>query len=53
MIVYSIEKSMKAFLIVLHAAYRKEVPAKVLWYFPFIPRFRCMFQSSQTAKDLT
>ena len=35
------------------AAYRKGVPAKVLWYFPPIPRFRHLFQSSQTAKDLT
>ncbi|XP_052297107.1 uncharacterized protein LOC127902292 [Citrus sinensis] len=35
------------------AAYRKGVPAKVLWYFPPIPRFRRLFQSSQTAKDLT
>ncbi|XP_024046507.1 uncharacterized protein LOC112100875 [Citrus clementina] len=35
------------------AAYRKGVPTKVLWYFPPIPRFRRLFQSSQTAKDLT
>ena len=33
--------------------YRKGVPAKVLWYFPPIPRFKCMFQSLETAKDLT
>ncbi|KAK9212492.1 hypothetical protein WN943_001874 [Citrus x changshan-huyou] len=35
------------------AAYRKGVPTKVLWYFPPILRFRRLFQSSQTAKDLT
>lgn len=35
------------------AAYRKGVPAKALQYFPLIPRFRCVFQSSQTDKDLT
>ncbi|KAK9204212.1 hypothetical protein WN943_014470 [Citrus x changshan-huyou] len=28
------------------AAYRNGVPAKVLWYFPLIPRFRRLFQSS-------
>ena len=30
-----------------------QVPAKVLWYFPHIPRFKHMFQSSQTAENLT
>ena len=30
----------------------KGVPAKVLWYFPLIPRFRRMFQSPETANDL-
>ena len=30
----------------------KGVPAKVLWYFPPIPRFRRMFQSLKTANDL-
>ncbi|XP_063941378.1 uncharacterized protein LOC135149567 [Daucus carota subsp. sativus] len=29
------------------------VPAKVLWYFPLIPRLRTLFSSAQTAKDLT
>ncbi|RVW62423.1 hypothetical protein CK203_064180 [Vitis vinifera] len=29
---------------------KKGVPAKVLWYFPPIPRFKRMFQSSETAK---
>lgn len=29
------------------------VPAKVLWYFPLIPRLRNLFNSPQTAKDLT
>ncbi|XP_063939815.1 uncharacterized protein LOC108198272 [Daucus carota subsp. sativus] len=29
------------------------VPAKVLWYFPLIPRLRNLFSSAQTAKDLT
>ncbi|KAL9413832.1 hypothetical protein AB3S75_042342 [Citrus x aurantiifolia] len=33
--------------------YRKGVHAKLLWYFPIIPRFKRMFQSSQTTKDLT
>ena len=30
---------------------RKVVPAKVMWYFPPIPRFRIMFQSSKIAKE--
>ena len=30
----------------------KGVPAKVLWYFPPIPRFRRMFQSPKIANDL-
>lgn len=32
---------------------RKGTPAKVLWYFPPIPRFKRMFQSTQMARDLT
>ncbi|XP_028080882.1 uncharacterized protein LOC114282405 [Camellia sinensis] len=32
---------------------RKDVPAKVLWYFPSIPRFQRMFQSAKIAKDMT
>ncbi|XP_062028954.1 uncharacterized protein LOC133744949 [Rosa rugosa] len=32
---------------------KKGVPRKVLWYFPPIPRFKRMFQSTKTAKDLT
>lgn len=32
---------------------REGVPAKVLWYFPPIPRFQRMYQLPQTAKDLT
>ncbi|XP_024157771.1 uncharacterized protein LOC112165478 [Rosa chinensis] len=32
---------------------RDGVPAKVLWYFPPIPRFKKMFQSSETCKSLT
>ena len=31
---------------------REGVPAKVLWYFPPIPRFLRMFQSTQIAKDM-
>ncbi|TXG66608.1 hypothetical protein EZV62_007883 [Acer yangbiense] len=31
----------------------RRVPAKVLWYFPPIPRFKQMFQSSKIARDLT
>ncbi|RVW28039.1 hypothetical protein CK203_117608, partial [Vitis vinifera] len=30
----------------------KRIPAKVLWYFPHIPRFKRMFQSPKIAKDL-
>ncbi|KAI5312683.1 hypothetical protein L3X38_041857 [Prunus dulcis] len=29
------------------------MPAKVVWYFPSIPRFKRMFQSGKTAKSLT
>ncbi|XP_028059523.1 uncharacterized protein LOC114263220 [Camellia sinensis] len=32
---------------------RKDVPAKALWYFPPIPRFRRMFQSAKITKDST
>ncbi|XP_062006966.1 uncharacterized protein LOC133724291 [Rosa rugosa] len=32
---------------------KEGVPGKVLWYFPPIPRFKRMFQSTKTAKDLT
>ncbi|XP_062012267.1 uncharacterized protein LOC133728851 [Rosa rugosa] len=32
---------------------REGVPAKVLWYFPPIPRFKRMFQSTKTASSLT
>ena len=31
---------------------RKGVPAKVLWYFPPIPRFQRMYKSSETANNL-
>ena len=31
---------------------RKGVLAKVIWYFPQIPRFRRMFQSSKISKEL-
>nr|CAN78569.1 hypothetical protein VITISV_021512 [Vitis vinifera] len=31
---------------------RKGVPAKLMWYFPPIPRFRRLFQSPKIAKDL-
>lgn len=31
----------------------EDVPAKVLWYFPPIPRFKKMFQSSEISKSLT
>ena len=31
---------------------KKGVPVKVLWYFPPIPKFKRMFQSSETAKHL-
>ncbi|KAL6213505.1 hypothetical protein ACLB2K_012952 [Fragaria x ananassa] len=32
---------------------KKNVPAKVLWYFPPIPRFKRFYQSPKTAKNLT
>ncbi|VVA38904.1 PREDICTED: transposon, partial [Prunus dulcis] len=32
---------------------KEDVPAKVVWYFPLIPRFKRMFQSRKTAKSLT
>ncbi|KAI5335862.1 hypothetical protein L3X38_025996 [Prunus dulcis] len=32
---------------------KEGVPAKVVWYFPPIPRFKRMFQSHATAKSLT
>ncbi|KAI5337397.1 hypothetical protein L3X38_016668 [Prunus dulcis] len=32
---------------------KEGVPAKVVWYFPQIPRFKRMFQSHETAKSLT
>ncbi|XP_024163761.2 uncharacterized protein LOC112170658 [Rosa chinensis] len=32
---------------------REGVPAKVLWYFPPIPRFKRMFQSTKTSSSLT
>jgi len=28
-------------------------PAKVLWYFPIMPRFKCMFKNAEHAKSLT
>ncbi|XP_024178504.1 uncharacterized protein LOC112184476 [Rosa chinensis] len=32
---------------------KEGIPAKVLWYFPPIPRFKRMYQSTNTAKNLT
>ncbi|GKB10412.1 hypothetical protein Tco_0844335 [Tanacetum coccineum] len=32
---------------------RKEVPKKVLCYFPIIPRLQCLYKSSHTAKEMT
>ncbi|KAI5334157.1 hypothetical protein L3X38_024290 [Prunus dulcis] len=32
---------------------KKGVSTKVLWYFPPIPRFKCMFKSLETSKSLT
>ena len=31
----------------------KNVPSKVMWYFPLIPRFQRMFSSPEIARDLT
>lgn len=34
--------------------YKKNLsPTKVVWYFPLIPRFRCMFHSETDARHLT
>ncbi|KAI5334523.1 hypothetical protein L3X38_024656 [Prunus dulcis] len=32
---------------------KEDVPVKVVWHFPLIPRFKRMFQSRKTAKSLT
>jgi len=32
---------------------KKGLPAKVLWYLPIIPRFKCLFANGDDAKDLT
>ena len=32
---------------------KKGPPAKVLWYLPIIPRFKCLFANEDDAKDLT
>ena len=32
---------------------KSEIPAKVLWYFPPIPRFKRMFRSAESSKNLT
>ncbi|KAL6347804.1 hypothetical protein AAG906_026333 [Vitis piasezkii] len=40
----------KKTFVLLEGKIKKGVPAKVLWYFPPIPRFKRMFQSSETAK---
>ncbi|XP_042409933.1 uncharacterized protein LOC121999300 [Zingiber officinale] len=32
---------------------KKDVPAKVIWYFPPIPRFKRMFKSLETSRNLT
>ncbi|XP_021747785.1 uncharacterized protein LOC110713633 isoform X6 [Chenopodium quinoa] len=32
---------------------KDKVPAKVLWYFPIVPRFRRLFSSPEDAKNLT
>jgi len=31
---------------------KKKIPAKVLWYFPVIPRFKRIFMNSEHAKSL-
>ena len=31
----------------------ESAPEKVMWYFPIIPRFRCMYHSPEDAKHLT
>ncbi|KAA0033182.1 hypothetical protein E6C27_scaffold1276G00260 [Cucumis melo var. makuwa] len=32
---------------------RKQIPSKVIWYFPLIPRFRRLFRSIECAENLT
>ena len=32
---------------------KKKIPAKVMWYFPILPRFRRLFSIPETAKSLT
>ena len=32
---------------------KKKIPAKIMWYFPPIPRFQRMFRSVECAKNLT
>jgi Transposase family tnp2. len=29
---------------------KKRIPAKVMWYFPIIPRLRCLFRNKEHAK---
>ncbi|XP_063941318.1 uncharacterized protein LOC135149522 [Daucus carota subsp. sativus] len=36
-----------------HGKERVNVPAKVMWYFPIIPRFRRMFKSPTTSEQMT
>lgn len=31
---------------------KKQVPTKIMWYFPPIPRFRRMFRNRKTTKNL-
>jgi len=35
------------------ASTKKDPPTKVLWYFPIILRFKCLFTNGDDAKDLT
>ncbi|RVW62174.1 hypothetical protein CK203_062575 [Vitis vinifera] len=48
----SMYEAKKTFSALVKGKIKKGVPAKVLWYFPPIPRFKRMFQSSETAKHL-
>ena len=32
---------------------RKQIPSKVIWYFPIIPRFKRLFRSIECAENLT
>ena len=48
-------ESLKSCPVCNASRYKKKegVPAKVLWYFPIIPRFKCLFSNAEDAEKLT